>query len=337
MSRREFLRRSSAAALGAAAALGGSATSAQPGKSKVVEVASEAARAADGPSAEVVQGMLTRALRELTGEADAGRALAKFVSPQDVVGLKVNCRSAPGIVTNRLLVEAMVEACKQAGVPDNNIVIWDRFQRDLTVSGYQLNHGGQGVRVMGSEWGSSIGYDPLVFAEADPADEKGSRRSLIGNIVTKHLTKIVNLPVLKDHDRAGVTFAMKNVAYGACNNTARSHPAPHNCDPLIPEVYRLPVVRDKTVLIIGDALRGQYDGGPDFKAESQFNYGALLVSTDPVAADRIGLQILDARRGQANLDPIYGSERHPNYLLTAVKYDLGVFDPANIDHVRLTV
>lgn len=308
---------------------------AQAGKSKVVEVHSQAVAGGAEVTAELAGQMLLKGMTALTGEADLGRAFGKFVGPDDVVGLKVNCRAAPGLVTNTVLAMAVAEGCKAAGVPENNVIIWDRFQRDLQVGGYPVNEGNAGIRCYGSEWGSAVGYDPEVFVECEPPGDGGSKRSPVSNIVTKHLTKIINLPLLKDHDIAGITFCLKNLAYGSINNTARSHPAPYRCDPLIAMVCALPVLRQKTVLHIGDALRGQYEGGPDCKPEYMHSFGSLLISADPVACDVVGLDILEATRKAKGASPIIGSQRPPKHLATAAAQGVGTDDRERIERVKV--
>ena len=46
------------------------------------------------------------------------------------------------------------------------------------------------------------------------------------HFVTKQVNKVINLPVLKHHQSAGVTIALKNMSHGMVNNVNRSHPTP---------------------------------------------------------------------------------------------------------------
>jgi len=52
------------------------------------------------------------------------------------------------------------------------------------------------------------------------------RRSHVCKIVTRQLNKFINLPVLKHHQSAGVTIALKNMSHGMVNNVNRSHMTP---------------------------------------------------------------------------------------------------------------
>ena len=42
-------------------------------------------------------------------------------------------------------------------------------------------------------------------------------------LVTEQVTKIVNVPNMKDHGATGVTGCLKNIAYGGFSNVARTH------------------------------------------------------------------------------------------------------------------
>ena len=42
-------------------------------------------------------------------------------------------------------------------------------------------------------------------------------------LVSETLTKIINLPNMKEHRAAGVTGCLKNIAYGYFSNVDRSH------------------------------------------------------------------------------------------------------------------
>ena len=91
-------------------------------------------------------------------------------------------------------------------------------------------------------------------------------------ILAEKCTAIINVPVLKDHDLAGVTMAMKNF-YGAIHNPNKYHD--NNCNPYIAELNTSPIIKDKTRLIVCDALLAQYNGGPAFKPQYTWNYGGF--------------------------------------------------------------
>ena len=51
-------------------------------------------------NAPVIQEMISQGMRGLTGMADARDAWRSFFEPSDVVGIKVNCSGAPGVMSS---------------------------------------------------------------------------------------------------------------------------------------------------------------------------------------------------------------------------------------------
>ncbi|MFQ6096354.1 MAG: DUF362 domain-containing protein, partial [Armatimonadota bacterium] len=327
----------SLAGAGAAAARLAPALRGQEAKSKVVEVVSPGVLASGEPDAERVRQMIARGITALTGEDDPAAAWRSFVGPDDVVGIKINCLGGPGIITSHAVTDAIIEGCRSAGVPTKSIIVWDRFQMHLLKSGYEVVEEGDGVRCYGTEGGGSIGYDDEVFWECDPPDKKGNRRSRLTKILTRQITKMINVPVLKDHAEAGVTFCLKNVAYGVADNTARTHEAPWHCDPFTAEICAMPAVRDKWVLNIGDALRGVYEGGPTYSPAFAFEHNTILLSLDPVAMDQIALETIVAKRQENGRPPLEAVGRPPKHIATAARKGLGTNDPRRIERVKLSV
>src|SRR2546430_5837572 len=71
----------------------------------------------------VVKQMLAAGMRALTGDAKPEDCWARFVSPSDVVGIKVNCSGAPAIMSAPEVVAAIVENLIAVGVPATQIHI----------------------------------------------------------------------------------------------------------------------------------------------------------------------------------------------------------------------
>ena len=70
--------------------------------------------------------------------------------------------------------------------------------------------------------GSILGYDPRTYVETSFFGEEDTRSNLV-RLVSETLTKIINVPNMKEHRAAGVTGCLKNVAYGNFSNVDRSH------------------------------------------------------------------------------------------------------------------
>ncbi len=333
---------------GQGAAAGTAAPARYPGR--LVEVMSPEVVAGGAFRQDVVDRMVERGLLELTGAADLTSAWKLFVTPEDVVGLKVNTLSGPGCSTRREVVQAIVKGLKLAGVPDVNIIIWDRFESHLRRARYGIEQRPGVVRCYATD-SPGAGSDMDVFYQANTLDwipdalRKDPARgfaasynnSHFSTIFTQHITKQINLPVLKDHNITGVTLALKNVAFGICSNTERFHPTPINCDPMIAEVCAHPMVQGKNVLTIADCLSILYEGGPMVDPQRLVDYRSLIVATDMVATDTVGLSILEQIRRDKGLPSLWKTSSPPKHIGTGAKLQLGVGDLGTIQRVRLTV
>ena len=168
------------------------------------------------------------------------------------------------------------------------------------------------------------------------------------------LTKIINVPTLKDHSASGVTGCLKNVGYGTFNNVARSHKEPFSfTNPLIGVLCSIEPLRSKVVLNIMDGTRMVWHGGP-LTQNQDFIYqaGLMLVSTDPVAMDTVELDIIEKKRREERAPSVWehkpnsltknGREffndasknlfyRQPGHIAAAGKLGLGVSDLKAID------
>jgi hypothetical protein len=103
---------------------------------RVVQVHHPRALVEHRPSPAIVRGMVDAGMRSLTGAKSARDAWAQFVAPSDVVGLKVNPSGVHGTVTSIALVREVIRALNDVGVPNRNIVVYDRNSNQLEVNGY---------------------------------------------------------------------------------------------------------------------------------------------------------------------------------------------------------
>jgi len=187
---------------------------------------------------------------------------------------------------------------------------------------------------------SADNFEKDVFYWADvegPKDEAylnqhvfNGKHSYFGKLLTRKLTKIINVPVFKNTGNA-ISMATKNIGYGAVCNTNRLH-KPLFLDVCV-EVPAFPVLRDKWVLTVTDGIKGQYDGGPGPEAKFIYDQGALFFGTDPFAMDLVCHTLLVAKRKEMGVKV----NEHPQfteYLRYAERLGLGVADPAKIAHIK---
>ncbi len=268
----------------------------------------------------VLDAMLDRALGAAFGVADAVAALRTCLQPSDVVGLKVNCLAGHGLSTHPELVFALVGKLVRAGIRAENVVVWDRSDTDLKRARYTIRRSGDGPLF----YGTNDDY------ERDPIDV-GSVGGCLSRILTRRVTAIINVPIVKDHDLAGISGGMKSF-YGAIHNPNRYHD--NHCSPYVADLFSYPVIRGKVRLTIFDALAPQYHGGPAFVPAHTWRFASVFASTDPVAADAIALKIVREKRRQAGMDSLEQAGRPAVWLEQAAGLGLGIGDERRIDEVR---
>jgi uncharacterized protein (DUF362 family) len=297
---------------------------AEIGKSRVV-VDRDAALHGTGsqPDETRVLALLDRAMASYTGREKPLEAWKKIVPPNilkdKVIGLKVNGLGGRGISTHAALVLAICERLQQAGVAAGNIVVWDRNARDLRACGLTINTDRSKVRCYGSD----------VAGFEEQQESWGVARIRLSKILSRECAMVINLPILKDHEMAGMTFSMKNM-YGVVDRPDSLHA--NNCNPGVADLTCFAAIREKVTLTIGDAMSSVYQGGPGFRPEHIWYPNALIVGEDRVAVDHTAWQMLDRKRVEAGLQTLEAAGRAPRYIETAAdaKHKLGVNDPQRI-------
>lgn len=275
--------------------------------SRVVLVRHGGVWAGGAPDPAIVLQMLDAGLSTLTDTADVLAVWRTLFGPTERVLLKVNC-IAYGGPTQPAVAYGVARRLQDAGLPAENILIFDRTDNELAAAGYALNEGGPGVQCHGAR---GKGTEALLsqasvrfYQEFDAADA------------------IVNIPTPKQHGTAGVSVALKN-HYGSVDRPGALHG--NWCDPAIAELNGQPTVRDKTRLVVGAALNVS---PRDWNQPEREN--ALLLSFDPVALDTVGRDILVRHRQDAGLDAGYLIEG-ARHLGTAQALGLGTTDANLID------
>jgi len=348
-------------------------------------------------------------LTELTGEKSLENAWSSLVSPEDVIGIKINCIAAPKISSSIQSIRETIDGLKSAGVKENNIIIWDHMDWAFRRTGLDINRGATGIRVYGSSDKSAVtipwteGFDRDVYISLEDGtlqkfrklveqnftedgthreifnsctwlwmlislgnedaqkyrddirrlymdydDREGIKRiaeevakkfedvviadeekSFFSNIVTKDITKLINIAVLKHNEDSGVTWAAKNIALGVTTNKVRFHI--DYCATAIPLIMNHPCLKDKTVLHIGEAAKISTVSVAG--AQMAFD-NRIFFSRDPVAMDRIGLDILEEKRLEMGLESIRDIATHVE---ACSRMGLGISDLNKIDWRALQV
>jgi uncharacterized protein (DUF362 family) len=335
-SRRNFLTQclTGAVALGAAGLRAAGEERAPAAKSRVV-VARDPQLRGSGSAVDSQRldsgrlgALLDRAMQSLFNlpatDKNTIAAWRRIAGPGDTVGLKVNTLGGRGIATNVDLVAAVCERLQQAGVAARNITVWDRDTEEMERAGFRIAAGGDRVQCYGTD---RVGYE-------DDLSAWGSVGSRLSKILSRATNVLINMPVLKDHDGAGVTIALKNM-YGAIHNPNKYHP--NGCDPYVADLNMLPEIRSRMKLTICDATTAMYEGGPGFKPEHSWKCNALLVAEDAVALDFTGWQTIERKRAEVGLKTLEAEQRAPRYIATAAdnEHGLGHCDAAHIAVVEV--
>jgi len=325
---------------------------------RVVEVFHGDSIAGNRVSQPVVGRMLNEGMMELTGERSPTAAWQKFVEPHDVVGIKINSSGAPVCCSSPEIVREIIAALRSIGVPAENIVVFDRYSYEIELGSYPALVP-PGIRVVGIEYGAfdAERYDFDVYCDADFFGESETR-CFLAKVVTQEVTKIINIPTMKDHSAAGGTGCLKNLGYGCFNNVARTHQQPYTyTDPFIGYLCSTEPLRSKTVLHIMDGMREVWHGGP-ITSNWEFVYEAktLFLGTDPVAVDTVELDLIEKKRREEGAISLWDNDpstlttnseefhrnshknmylRQPGHIASAGRLGLGVSDLKRIDHRRL--
>lgn len=270
-------------------------------------------------NAPTIEAMLAAALGRLSPTGNAEDVLRALFAPDDVVAVKVNCLAGPPLSSHVELVAALARRLTETlRIPPDRILVYDRTAAELQAAGFEEH--ANDFRSVGSD---QVGYDrePTVFGQAG---------SCYSQIVSQMATAIINVPVLKDHDLAGLSAALKN-HFGSMHNPNKMHT--DHCCPYVADVNSAPHIREKHRLVVCDALWVCYDGGPGYKPETTRAYGGILTSIDPVATDAVGLDIIEKLRREHGLPSLSSLERAPRYLQVAADRDhaLGEADLSAIE------
>jgi uncharacterized protein (DUF362 family) len=283
------------------------------GRSRVVVVkASGSVSRTDFPGRDLVARMFGRGFALLTGERAPKDALMSVFRPGEKVAVKINTIGGKAISTRPDVSLALAGWLAGNGLRDEDLVIWDRTNRELRAAGYRLAESREGLKIFGTDT-DGIGYEPELVSHLNV----GSRFS---KIQTRLADASISLAILKDHGMAGITAGMKNY-FGAIHNPNKYHD--DRCDPYVAEVFDAPPVRDRHRLSILDCLVVQYHRGPSYHPRWAEACGILIFSRDPVAADRTGWDLVERLRAARGLPTLEEEGRRPVCLFTAEQMGLG--------------
>jgi uncharacterized protein (DUF362 family) len=331
-----------------------------PYPGRVVSVHHPSSIVSDRYQAEAVRQMMHKGMMALTGAGTPAEAWRAFFEPGDIVGVKLNPVGMPHVISAPEVFLEIMDGLKMAGVKPVDVVAYDRYKEQFLKAGFD-KWLPEGVR-----WTSATdkyhelqldmgGYDADQYVEMALVLPKGNasdahhRRSYLAKFLSKDVNKMINLCVLKHHQSAGITLALKNMSHGLVNNVSRSHSSKtlNTCGTFIPSIVDHPVIRQKVVLHILDGVKGAYHGGPGGKVgKYSWPHRTMYFATDPVALDKIGWKVIDEKRKEVGMPPVGEAPEdadstffrmQPEHVEIAGALGLGEFEDGKIDWKKLSI
>lgn len=264
----------------------------------------------------VVDQMVSRGMQELTDtdtvEATWGVILPHY-QPGEIVAIKVNFNCAGGwgdsddyVDALPQVVNSVIAGLKTRGVAEGDIRVFDstrpipdRFRALIDYPGIEYyGRYGNGDDVKRSTFDSELASAHVDFS----ASEYPSTTHKISDVLVES-DYLINMPIMKRHGGAGITLSAKN-HFGSIDLAGFDHDYIYltrsryaaNRNPIV-DINTNTHIKDKTVLIVGDALyAGWRSNNTPPQPWSSFGGDSpnmLFFAVDPVAVDSVMFDYLD--------------------------------------------
>lgn len=271
ITRRRFLRESAAgaAALGATSSSASPVTKPAPAASRVIIVTHpDALVTGSKANPATMPKMLEAGIKALTGKQTDKEAWQRIAQPGQRVTMKWNEMGGKLIQTHAALRAAAADA--------------------LTA------HGGiEASKVVQYSCADAKGKANFFVKVTLPTR---GRAAGLRRLFTDYTDCLINMPVLKVHNSVGTCIALKNHFGSICNPSHFHGWQTGEMGKSIVELNALPAIKDKTRLVICDALWPQWDLGPIHAPGRRWKMNALIFSTDPLAVETVGTDLLEQKR-----------------------------------------
>jgi hypothetical protein len=312
----------------------------QPTTGKVVHVHSNNATHWNGESdywshvtQSVVNEMVDRGVMELTSAstaADAWRALLPGYQPGQKIAIKVSFNNSTSCTSHGAAIDAIVHPVNaivrgllQIGATQSDICVFDAIRRipNPFISTVYTN-----LQYFDKECRNMAGFGDTPVAFNPPAGVPTPSTVRVADVVI-NADHLINIPIMKKHDWAGVSLGFKN-HFGTIDDPGALHDyispsgAYYRTDyNALVDLYRDPHIGGKTRLTLGDGLFAAtaYTDPPSTWTTFGGNVpNSLFFAKDPVALDCVMCDLLAAEATIPNWCD--------NYLRLAQGAGLGVFE-----------
>lgn len=263
------------------------------------------------PVAAVVKQMVDTGLMTLTDEKTPKAAWSAVFGKYKCVGVKFNQISRNFSRANQVMLDAVAEGLQSAGIALDRIIVTEALGASLP-----------GCGKMDKGWAGEYDF--------------GSGKTRLSNFLINQVDAILNIPDLKDHERCGISGAIKNLSHA--RTTIMENPQNFHkdcCDPYITDLYALAPIREKAKLHLMNGLKGLFDLGPSPRPDRQWAHNGLLLGFDPVAVDKLAHDLVVAERDRRKLPSFDHRGTKPTFLASAVTKGLGTADLEKIKVLRV--
>ena len=287
-------------------------------KSKVVQSSDPGVWQGESVDPAAVRKLLDKSILALSGLSDVKAAWQALFQPDEKIAIKVNAFRNSTIWTHPELVKAVTDSLQEAGIPGEQITIFDYSTDELKEAKYPVNKDGPGVRCFGTD-------------DQYAASCKLSVTTVKLSDILSNCDALINMPVLKSHMIAGFTFALKN-HYGS----VLSPDALHDIAAALPPLNGLAPIRETTRLVIGDVLHANTQFSNSWPYwEADIKGDSILVSFDPLAHDLVGLELLKelaTKKGSPTEGILYQSQ---GWIQAAAQAGLGAGYLKDVEWVKV--
>ena len=290
-----------------------------------------------------VNAMMEKGITELTGESSGVSAWQQIIpdySPGEKIAIKININNHGNdniIDALSQPINAVIAGLKSIGVLESDIYVMEPSREFPSRIGEPVLSAYPEVLLWERYYGGGIG-NPVTFDSGDPSLAiDHSHPSLSDSYLPDQLgeaTYLINMPIIKGHGTstgAGVTLAFKN-NFGFFSDIAKFHPYTFVASPdysydmnPLHDIYLNSHIKDKTVLIVGDALFGdRYSNAGVPEVWNTFDDefpNSIFLGTDPVSIDSVMFDFLNAEITRQNGTALY--------LQRAMELELGTHEHWN--------
>lgn len=321
------------------------------------------------PKPEAVKNAVASLLTTLTGKDKPAEVWKELgIAPDDTVAVKIAALGDARTSTSKEVVDAVTASLIDAGMKPDQIIVWDKTERELSRSGFPVSTDRGKIQTRAVIAGPTsdvpgLGWDPdtapyfnptmgeLIYGDLKfqaalmdglPTSRPGGSAdrtpywSYYTKLVTRKDVKVVNLGTMTSDTSLGIYGCCASLALGSVDNTRRLMKPNADQDTTIGEILISDPLKPKTVLHISDGLVIKYAGNRTFDANFATTPGILLASKDPVALDAMAIDRFEKLR----LNPGPGVPPIPKignvpHLAGAVLVGAGNADPDKIEIVNV--